>query len=219
MEEKEIIKQFVSNKDMGGGRESCLGKALEDAKRLYTKEDVWKIINADNPKTDKEMTELAKRLELPFLSLIGYLILLDLIGKVFTEGKKEHLIYAIDTFGSSELKECKYQVNALRNSLAHNYGLINIPDSLKYDEESLHKFTLSEKENKEKIFERQQKWERGKWKDKSENTSTIVDVNKLIDEIENLIKNLQEKAKNGELSICLKGGVEELFARFTIIKD
>ncbi|MCL2327965.1 MAG: hypothetical protein FWC39_05555 [Bacteroidetes bacterium] len=217
MEKKEIIKQFVLNKDMGNGRESCLVKALEDARRLYTNEDLWKRIdNLSDYSNQEEMIELAKRVEIPFLSLIGYLILLDLIGNVFTQ--KENIIKAIETFGSPKLKECKHQVNALRNSLAHNYGLINIPNNSKYDEQSLHKFTLLEKENSEKIFDRKQQWERGKWKDKNEDTSTIVYVKNLVNEIEKLIKNLQEDAENDKLSIYLDGGIEELRARFTIEK-
>jgi hypothetical protein len=237
MEEKEIIKQFVLGKDMGNGRESCLMKALEDARRLYAKEELWRIINApdfDCLSIDKRI-ELVKRMEISFLSLIGYLISLDLIGTVFAEPKTKPktkpktetktnitnaIINAIETFGSPELKECKYAVNALRNSLAHNYGLVNTPYKLENDKESLHKFTLSEEENNDgNIFDRKQEWERGNWKDKNENSSTVVNVRKLIKEIENLIENLQEKAKNGKLPIYLDGNINELYARFTIIKD
>ncbi len=221
MEAKEIIKQFVLCKDMGNGRESCLIKALEDSRRLYHNEDLWARINANKAGAEEEMIGLTKRIELSFLSLIGYLILLDLIGEVFTEKKKKeiNIISAINNFGSSELKKCKYIVNALRNSLAHNYGLVNVPDSEQYDEESLHKFTLSEEINGNgEIFKRKQKWKRENWMDKNEDTSTIVNTGKLIREIEILVKNLQENAVSEELSICLDGKIDELYARFTIIK-
>ncbi len=220
MKEKEIIKQFVLNKEIEDGRESSLIKALEDSRRLYKNKDLWEIIdalsNSNNPNTcEEKMIELTKRMETSFLSLIGYLILLDMIGKVFT--KENHFISAIDAFGSPELKEHKYTVKALRNSLAHNYGLVNIPENPIYDENSLHKFTLFEgKNNDGKIFSKEKKWKRENWTDKNDNTSTIVYVQKLVDEIENLIQNLQEKARNEELSICLDGAIEELYARFTI---
>lgn len=220
MKEKEIIKQFVLSQDMTQGRESCFFKALEDARRLYKNEDLWaRLDSSDFEKLneDKKM-DLLKGYEIPFLSLIGYLILLDLIGNVFT--KKENIVNAIEKFGFPELKECKYIVAALRNSLAHNYGLVNVPANSKYDENSLHKFTLSERENNDgKIFSRKQEWKREDWTDKCEDTSTVVDIKKLINGIEKLIENLQEKARNEELSICLDGSIEELYARFTIIKS
>ena len=93
MKEKEIIKQFVLNKEIEDGRESSLIKALEDSRRLYKNKDLWEIIdalsNSNNPNTcEEKMIELTKRMETSFLSLIGYLILLDMIGKVFTNRAK-----------------------------------------------------------------------------------------------------------------------------------
>jgi hypothetical protein len=222
MNEKEFIEAFVSQREINDGnikRESCLVRLLDDADRLYLQKDIIKQMNdCILDKNDHKLEALGNQLsDIPFLPLIGYLILLDLIGEVFTE-KENKIINAIDCFGSDKLKQCKWVVYALRNSLAHNYGLINIPKNKKKDSNSLHKFTLSSETNKIEIFENRKKWKRNDWKDKSEATSTKVYVDELIKEIKELHKTLEKKVKKGEYNLYLSGGIEELKSRFTIIK-
>jgi len=223
MEEKDTIKAFVSEREMEDGRESCLVRALEDANVLYSKKEVLQriadLLNSSNEEDNCEVEKLLNQMQnIPFLSLVGYLILLDLIGEVFST--KSNIVKAIDSFGSEELKEHKWTVNALRNSLAHNYGLVNIPNNKAHDSNSLHKFTLIDGSNKEdKIFERERTPTRKSiWSDKSEDTSTKVYVPTLIKEIEKLYRTLKQEVENGNYKLCLSGGIEELKSRFTIIK-
>ena len=226
MNDLEFVKCFVSEReinDNGIKRESCLKRALEDAKRLYSKEDTLQeiVLRSHNQEYNHERDKqlMYQMNDIPFLSLVGYLILLDLIGEVFTKKRKDsnNITNAIDYFGSEKLKECKWTVNALRNSLAHNYGLINIPRHKKDDPNSLHKFMLLLEKLDTEIFEKEKDWTRNDWRDKFESTSTKVYMPNLIDEIENLYKKLIEKVEKGDYKIYLKGGIEELKSRFTII--
>jgi len=225
MDKNDFIKKFVSEREIdddGIKRESCLVRALEDAERFYCQKDIMKeIVNLLVYEGNKENTHEIKKLlnqfsDIPFLSLIGYLILLDLIGEVFTDAGN-NITNAIDYFGSNELKQYKWEVNALRNSLAHNYGLINIPERKAHDVNSLHKFILSKRRNKD-IFVRITNWTREDWNDKSETTSTRVYVDSLIEEIKKLHENLKKEVIKGNNKLYLSGGIEELKSRFTIIR-
>ena len=224
MNDMDFVKAFVSQReiiDEGIKRESCLVRALEDARRLYSKEDTLQEIvlrsqnQENNPERENQL--MYQMGDIPFLSLVGYLILLDLIGEVFTKkGKGNNIENAINYFGTKNLRHCKCEVYALRNSLAHNYGLINIHPKPQKDADYSHKFMLSTESSNIGIFEKAGDWQRKDWSDKSETTSTKVNVPRLIEEIENLHKTLIQKVEDGDYAIGLQDGIEELKSRFTI---
>lgn len=173
-----------------------------------------------------------------FIGLINYLLILDLIGEVFKLKKSKSNIEnqpkiykALKQFTSLKDKDI-YTINALRNSLAHNYGLVNIPDNInKHKGTSLHKFILLNSDDSELIKYPEIEWKivvseddkenqskKINFKDKDEKSSTKVSPIKLQELVEEVYQNLLNELTNNNVELSKSiNGIDELNARFTIV--
>ena len=239
--EKELIKSFVSNRYLEDHRQSCLVMALETARILSGRDKkTGASIKLDDctvmPDVLYSKSPYFKHNEFGssdnLAGLINYLLLLDLIGNVFKPknlAKKKDgnsINKALAYFSSITDEKERWTIVALRNCLAHNYGLINIPEIPKkkkqeeiekIKEKYQHKFCLHLNDGTKDLIKIPTTRWNGNYTDKDESTSTQIDVCKLIDAIEETYENLKEMAENGELELCLKDGEAELMTKFTII--
>ncbi|EHO68661.1 hypothetical protein [Segatella maculosa] len=150
-----------------------------------------------------------------FSALLLYLNALEQIGTLFCKEeevengiKKAISAFCPKTFGEDETKAIKN----LRNSLAHNFGLVNYNQRNKKPTE---KFTICFDDKEEIIVELpKRKWE-GSFKDKSDDAQCKIYVFPLIRMIEQIISKVKKQYKNDTLSFAIED-LEEIKARFTI---
>lgn len=149
-----------------------------------------------------------------FSALLSYFICLEQIGTIFFRKPKSRkrengIVKAIKMFSNEQLTENELKaLKNLRNSLGHAFGLVNV--NVK---KATHKYTLSFKEESNKILELPKKEWDGNYLDKTIETSTIIYVFPLIRFIERAIRNVVDEYHKGTLdSISL----EEIKSRFTI---
>ena len=176
------------------GRNSDTGLLLKEEERL---ELICQNIETDHYYSNQ------------LLGITNYLIILDLIGCVFsrkdeTKMSKDGIEHALLNFSKLNNEDLK-AIKALRNSLAHNFGLGN----------DAHVFSLSDKysdmiktPNKEDAYYLT--------KTKEERSYTNVNPNKLFDFIESIYIMLHQLLEVDKLE--LKKGVDEdvIRAKFTI---
>lgn len=216
MNPNDFIKNFVNDFEIEPNRFSCLLIALTDA-RKNTGRNVQTGQHELNIHTDGN-TFINPH---SFIGAINYLLILDLIGEVFkistitiSATKTNNIYKALKYFSSTSDRDID-TIIALRNSLAHNYGLINIP-SAKEVSTKQHKFTLDNFETTHLIqYPTAGVWP-GDFTDKSSTTSTTVSYPRLIDLIESVYQQVKTEEANGNLILAITGGVDELKARFTI---
>ena len=209
----DFIKKFISSYEVEVNRYSCLTIALKDARlitgrNLVTGQHQLNILQNENNFISPYS----------FVGMINYLLILDMIGSIFLisgfKTKRSNIYNALKQFSSINDKEID-TIIALRNSLAHNYSLINLPWYKEEDSRKLHKFTLDNSENAELIKYPTNHIARNLiFSDKSESSSTIIGYRKIIDLIELVYENVKSKFENG--FILYRLGVDELKARFTI---
>ena len=214
MNNKDFIKKFVNSLKIEENRYSCLLIALQDA-RIITGRDI-KNGNIKNEILESEQHFLNPH---SFIGIINYLLVLELIGeifktKTFSTKKKNNIYKALMQFHATINEKDIDTIIALRNSLAHNYGLINIPHNSKEDDTKLHKFTLLNTPNTNLIEYPERKWSK-QYSDHSEETSTKISVIKLQNLVESTYNNLKTEINNDNATISLSG-IDELKSRFTI---
>jgi|JI10StandDraft_1071094.scaffolds.fasta_scaffold240541_2 hypothetical protein len=227
MSEREFIRKFINERVIEEKRNSCLVVALQDARKLtgrHPQTGFQSNIILSNV-NEKVMNEKIIYDSNSFLGLIGYLILMDLIGSLFKQKENENgICIALEKFSKNLNKEERFVIKALRNSLAHNYSLINIPQKAKTpdkqqskDKKELHKFELIYEDTDFIISVplESDRWIRDDFKNKLDVSNTKIGVRKLIDEFENVYGNLKEDYDNDNVTLTL--GLEELKARFTTI--
>ena len=217
--EKELIKNFVTQRFMEDNRQSCLVMALETA-RILSGRDKKNGESRKTVNTGVDMPDLLDGLHFEdnqymttgnFGGLIHYLMLLDLIGNVFVSSTQNPICRALREFSSITDDKTLWAIVGLRNSLAHNYGLVSEP---KNQSHTKHKFCLHlQDEMDEMIKIPTPAWD-GDCTNKDEKASTDIDVYKLIDAIEEMYQNIKKKAEKGELKLIIDEA--ELKARFTI---
>ena len=202
MKNKKFIKDFVSKKDMEDGRKSCLIIALQNAR----------LLNRRETDTNSLCIEIAEKLNglidfNSFIGLVNYLIILDMIGVVFTDKKKvgERIEEVLQKFGDITCKEERKAIFGLRNCFAHNYGLVD-------DKEKI-KFMLDDSCNKMIILPAA-KWD-GNYDKEDEFTRTIINPQILINKIEAIYEEVKKRVFEDYLSTNLTEN--ELKSRFTII--
>lgn len=154
------------------------------------------------------------------IGLINYLLILDMIGIIFKEnGAKPEggkIFCALSSFSSLPKPEI-HAIVALRNSLAHNYGLVNLPrKSEKFYEERKHKFILDNTEQASLVCFPQVPWD-GQFSTKTEDQSTTVGTIALMDIVEDVYRTLLSKLEKGTATLNLAGSIDELNSRFTIL--
>lgn len=149
-----------------------------------------------------------------FSGLACYLIFLEMVGTIFKPKENKNAIHkALTNFGGDISEEEISAIRALRNSLAHNFGLA-IKSNTK-NEDLTHKFELHfDTQSDEIITLPKEKWN-GCFSDKQEETSTIVNEKNLIQLIENIYQKLLDMNEKGELELAISE--EELNTRFSII--
>lgn len=218
MDDTEFIKMFLTQREIEPNRNSCLVVALEDAR----------FLSGRNPKTGMYIGIMWCNINKSvmygsnsFLGLIGYLIFMDLIGGLFRKNgfksDKNEIYKALKQFSSFNDEEI-FVIIALRNSLTHNYSLVNIPNNKNEDDMKLHKFELIYEET-DFIISVPLEYDRWIRDDFSENSkadkfNTKIGVQKLINEFEYVYANLKEDYDKDKVTLTL--GLEELKARFTI---
>jgi hypothetical protein len=155
-----------------------------------------------------------------FLGLISYLIFLEQLGSIFrprdkeTTLKKNDIFCALTYFAEPELGEIeKNSIRALRNSLAHKFGLATEKKPLNGFKA---KFSLCYDRNGKVIGIPSPGWE-GSFLDKTDETSTIVYVYDLIDLIERIYKKAVEENNKGNLELILADKMDELKTRYTVV--
>lgn len=216
MNETSFIQKFTKDLEIEPNRFSCLKIAINDARKLTGRN----ILSGDN-----ELNILISTHDIfnpnSFIALINYLLILDLIGEVFglkgfTTKKNNNIYKALKQFAPTISEKDIETIIALRNSLAHNYGLVNIPKSETENSTKRHKFILLHFESSFLIKYPTTIWN-GDFKEKSEDKSTQISTTKLIELIEQSYKNLVKASEDNEIELKLSGGIEELKSRFTIM--
>lgn len=212
MEINEFIKKFVCCTEIESNRYSCLMLALKDARKLTAR-------NIESGNYDGSILENENSFLNPyaFIGVINYLLILDMIGEIFTIKNRRPKIYrALHKYSNLKDERDKQTLVALRNSLAHNYGLINIPDNPKNNLTQRHKFELINSESFNLIEYPMKPWD-GDFSDKSDYSYTRIGIGKLIELIENVYHSLSMEIELNPFNIDgLNGGIDELKARFTI---
>lgn len=226
-EEKEIAELILGIKK-SNDRISTLQLALESAKfHLGFKDDdnhkdegpdIFSFYQRNddlNPSDDETYIIRCSNESELFTALFLYLNILEQIGLLFCEDTSENnnVINAINKFDSQINSEERFAIKNLRNSLAHNFGLVNYNPANK---KPTHKFTIDWGDKSKKVIELPiKKWD-GNYADKSEETSYIVNAFALIKLVHQIINEVITQYKNNTLSFAIED-LEEIKARFTII--
>ena len=205
MDKQKFIEAFVSEReiiDEGIKRESCLMIALENARVLNRCNKDGKSLSIDICGKLDGIIEFE-----PFIGLVNYLLILDMIGVVF--GKQRDVGKRIEEvlleFGEVICEKERKAISCLRNCLAHNYGLADGGKKIKF---------ILNNSCDEMIILPDNEWS-GNYSDKEESTSTTINPQKLIDKIEGIYSEVKKQVLEGKLNTKLT--VEELKSRFTII--
>lgn len=219
MEEKELM-QLILGLKTDPHRKSTLQLALEVARRICNVGKDGKIREIDfnfrNNIVEDIMEERPPKITSDeadiFTSLLIYLNCLEQIGILFCERNKVNPIKkAINNFSSESLSSEKVNVlKNLRNSLAHNFGLVNVNPKNK----PLNKFLLIFEHNDEIVKLPNKKWN-GEYTVKSEETSTVIYTYSVIELVEQIIAKLQNCCVNEEVDFSID--IEEVKSRFTVL--
>jgi hypothetical protein len=151
-----------------------------------------------------------------WLGAIGYLSLLDQIGKCF----KPTGTAAINNENSIS-RALKYFTNipdaevdaiyALRNAFAHDYSLYNINNTrLSYT----HHFTVIQSPVHPLVRSPQTQWD-GNIANRTQANLTVVNLEALGDIVEQICATLLQLANNNNLEVTLLGGSDELIQRYS----
>jgi len=188
---------------MGDGRESCLMIALENARVLNRRDKDGNSFSIDICEKLDGLIEFES-----FIGLANYLLILDMIGVVFTKQKRvgKRIAEVLKKFGNVTCEKERKAICSLRNCLAHNYGLADDQNKIKF------KFILDNTCN-EMIKHSIVDWD-GNYCDKEESTSTTINPRKLIDKIEDTYCEVKKQVFAGTLNTNMS--VNELESRFTI---
>lgn len=214
MIKEDFIRKFILSYEIEKGRYSCLIIALSDARRLTGR-------NIDSGLYEQNILNAENTFHNPysFIGLINYLLILDMIGEIvklknFPTTKKANIFKSLSQFSRIEKKDID-TVIALRNSLAHNYGLINIPHDEKEYPTKRHKFTIDNRVEAPLIAYPIKSWS-GDFTDKSDDTSTSIGYFKMCELVESVYKNVEENSKADLIELVLGKDIDELKSRFTI---
>mgnify|MGYP000748629002 CR=1 FL=1 len=217
--EQQLLIDFATNRTMSDSRQSCLVQTLSDARTICGFNPESGEIEPDlllNSKGDGPLFQSS------FSGLIMYLISLEMIGKVFNkkpnlkDTKKNGIKRAVEQF-SGISKEDKFAIVALRNSLVHTTGLVNLPLYKNSKDLDRHKFSLNYvSQNGEIVKMPSVRWN-GKYSKKEDSQSTTIHVIPLIKAIEAIYERVVTDLKGGFIELNLEGGIEELKARYTLL--
>lgn len=195
-------------------RHSCLLLALRDARMLSNRNVHTGVVNFEIP------TFLGPH---SWPSALLYLIILEQIGScfkpVYMPTIQGYPIYlSLKYFSSLQEKECR-ALEALRHSFAHSFGLTNVfidKKTQKADPNKTHIFTLVSDEKLPMIILPINNWD-GNHRIKNNNQYTQINIWKLGDFVEEIVKTVKDQYSRNNIDLILKGGIEELKTTYTIL--
>lgn len=152
-----------------------------------------------------------------WLGAIGYLILLDQIGKCFKPSmisinfppNTASILKTLKYFSGLSDSE-RYCIYALRCALAHDYGLYNIN---RKEPALTHHFVLCANSASSLIKLPKNQWD-GEISTKNQKNCTTVNLLALGDLVEQIFESLKEMESQNQLEIILQGGSDELSTRY-----
>jgi hypothetical protein len=151
-----------------------------------------------------------------WLGAIGYLSLLDQIGKCFkpvgtaTINNENAISKALKYFTPIPHAQVD-AIYALRNAFAHDYSLYNInPGRPSYT----HNFTVVKSPDLPLVRLPQTRWD-GNIANRSHDNLTVVNLEVLGDTVEQVCARLLQLANDGNLEVTLPGGSDELIQRYS----
>lgn len=186
--------------------DSCLTAALREARRITGRNE-----DTGSPDPSSKFGYLGH-----WLGAMGYLTILDQIGKCYRPKGTPKITSNMSPIKKSlryftHLSEGEIDaLYALRNAFFHDFSLFN-----KDKTRNLHHFLVDNHPRKPVVMLPKEKWDGNLQNQKAENT-TYVNLKTLGDLVETIWQNLMRLQSNNELSIELKGGAEELLARYVI---
>lgn len=202
-------------------RKSCLMLALQSARFHFGRDkNTGKGNISDFYYRQNRMTEIKENVQFNknedevdlFSGLILYLIVLEQLGTIFINENKNSIKGILKLYANDLLNEERNAIKNLRNSLAHNHGLVACCSN----GNPICKFVLSFKDKDKPVELPKYKWNH-KYEDKSEGNSIKINVLALINLIEEIIAKVIKEYTNGKL--VSKLSKDELESRFTILCD
>lgn len=193
-----IKKNEKPNYNAFQSRHNFVEKILHDNKKQSSYEDLDMV--SDNAEI--------------FSALMLYLNVLEQIGTLFCKTSKKKycpIINAITDFYPKEMQDKEKQaIKNLRNSLAHNFGLVNLKGK-----SPTHKYTICFQNEGKKIIELPKtKWNKD-YTDQSEKTSCLVYAFPLMTLVEDILSEIIKKYKQNKLKFAMP--IEEVKSRFTVL--
>ena len=152
------------------------------------------------------------------IGILNYLIVLELIGKIFmgnkTEDEKTGIPAALSQFSELNEKE-RYTIDAFRNGLAHGYSLVNIPRNKSNNKNSRHKFVYYDPFRDDiPLIEFPEKPWNGEFNEQDEHSNTRINVGKLFNLIEDIISKVHSGIENNEIKLKIE--MPELKSRYLL---
>jgi len=220
MTEKEAIKRHLSNNKEEENRICFSGfmAALRDARETTGRDPETGYYTGNEPKSGS------------WLGTIGYMALLDQIGKCFKPKDADNVA------GNSYKKALKYfekmngmnddDINALyalRNALMHDFSLSNVEPRDPYKDDFSPKkngkhYIFSGTTDSDKIVEHAKEPWNGKYKDMKPENETQINLKRFGDMVEEIYEELIELYDEDNLEIALAGGADELIKRYSFCK-
>lgn len=153
-----------------------------------------------------------------WIGAIGYITILDQIGKCYRPKTKEKITTNISPiqktlFYFSELEnEEIWAIYALRNAFHHDFSLLNL-DKPQMRQKYIHHFHVNAHPTNPIVKLPTKKWD-GKINTRNSDNATYVNLQALGDLVENIYTQLLQMENANELSLELEGGEAELEARY-----
>jgi len=209
MPEQQAILAHLTNISQGQNINYFSGfvAALRDA-RKFTKR------NQDN---GQKLTDDSCGDHGSWLGAIGYLSLLDQIGKCFkpraasTINNENSISKALKYFATHIPDAEVDAIYALRNAFAHDYSLYNINANRP---SYTHHFTVIQSPVHPLVRLPQIQWD-GNIANRTQNNLTVINLEALGDTVEQICLSLLQLANNNDLEVTLAGGSDELIQRYS----
>ena len=206
----DFISEFISVESANNKFCSTFAMALRDA-RLITGRDL-----ASGACHHYILMNSKKEHLKPYspIGLLNYLILLEMIGKIFNKSRNSDgnkgIKSALRDFSDLDKREID-TINDLRNALAHSYSLTNIPDKQKHYQNSRHLFAFHITGDFPLIQYPETNWN-GDYNQTE--SRTWIQINNLFNIIESIIKFISNNLENEQINIRME--MDELKTRYFI---
>jgi hypothetical protein len=150
-----------------------------------------------------------------WLGAVGYMSLLDQIGSCFKPKARSSVsgntIFKALSYFSQLTSDQINAIYALRCAFSHDFSLYNINVRDPY---LTHRFQVRQGSTGDFIVLPKTRWD-GNYENMTPDNGTIINLELLGDLVEDICRNLESMARNGELEIVLPGGSDELLRRYS----